>query len=141
MQRDVAAVIDVSTRQFRRFNHRAKDLLGNGSRDGSHRRNELRRRERRNRGVHSACDVALQRRIIWMRHATKLRQFITQRIKQARKTLDRGLIRRVDIRLNSVCLDDQVNRTVLQMQAFPIRKPSRLRHPCHARPVADCGGN
>ena len=61
MQRNVAAIIDVSARQLRRAQHRAKDLLSYGACDCGHRRNEAITGKGRHRRVHAARHDALQR--------------------------------------------------------------------------------
>ena len=63
----------------------------------------------------------------------QFRQFRAEFIEQAGEAPRRGLIGRAHLRLAALRLDDQVDRTVLQMQPLAVRKKRDLREPLHAR--------
>ena len=61
MQRDIAAIVDVSALEPRRRQHGAKDFFRDGARHRRHRRDEAVGGKRRDRRMHPARDDALQR--------------------------------------------------------------------------------
>ncbi len=132
MQRDVAAIVDVSALKRRCIQHRAQNLFGHGTGNGGHRGDEMLGGEWRHRIMHAACDDTPQqapRRVGWL---AQCRQFFAELIQQTGEAPGGGLIGGADIDLIALCFDDQVDRTVLQMQSLAVGEPRDLRKPRHA---------
>jgi len=85
------------------------------------------------RTVHAACDNTFQltsNRIGGFSQFHQLRaEFIEQACKPPRRSLKGG----THLRSAALCLDDQINRTVLQMHPLAIGKKRDLRKALHAR--------
>ena len=133
MQRDVAAIIDISTIERRRAQHGAENLFGDGAGHRRHRRDEMIGGKRRDRRMHAARDHAFQRATRRSGRLAQFDQFLAEFVEQAGETPRRCFIGGAHIRLAAFRFDDQVDRTVLQMQPLAVGKKRDLRQPFHAR--------
>src|SRR5258708_5543694 len=139
MQRDVAAIVDVSARELRFTQHRAENFFGDRACNGRHRRNKTIFGEWSHRFKHAARDGALQQALSWISSLAQQWQLSAEFIKQAGETPHCCLIRRVHLSLAAASLHDQVDRTILQMKPPAVRQKPDLRRSRHARlPGADC---
>ena len=89
--------------------------------------------KRRDRRMHAARDDALQRAARGIGRLAQRRQFLAEFIEQAGKAPRRGVIGGADLRRLPLGLDDQIDRTVLQMQPLAVGKKRDLREAFHAR--------
>ena len=133
MQRNVAAIIDVSARQSRRAQHRAKDLLGHRACDCGHRRNEAITCKGCHRRMHAARDDTLECASPRIGRPSQFAELFAELIEQPGEPPRRGLIGRAHICLRPLRLHDQINRAVLQMQPPAVSQKRDLRTPFHAR--------
>ena len=63
----------------------------------------------------------------------QLNQLLAEFVEQTGEASRRGLVGRAHLDFASLRLDDQIDRTVLQMQPLAVRKKRDLRKPLHAR--------
>ena len=89
--------------------------------------------KRRDRRMHAARDDAFQRASRRIGGLAQFNQLLAEFIEQAGKAPRRGVIGGTHVRLAALRLDDQIDRTVLQMQPLAIGKKRDLRKPLHAR--------
>ena len=92
MQRDVAAIIDVSALEPRRGQHRAENFFRDAARHRRHRRDEVIGGKRRDRRMHAARDDAFQRASHRIGGLSQFDQLLAEFIEQAGKAPRRGLI-------------------------------------------------
>ena len=85
------------------------------------------------RRMHAAGDDALQRAPRRIGRLAQFNQLSAEFIEQAGKSTHRGLIGGTHVALPALRLDDQIDRTVLQMQPLAVRQKRDLRKPLHAR--------
>ena len=133
MQRDIAAIIDVSALKLRRRQHGAKDFFRDRARHRRHRRDETVGGKRRHRRMHPARDDALQRALQRIGRRAQFAQLLAELVKQTGEAARPSLIGGTDIGCRPISLHDQIDRTVLQMQPLAVRKQRDLREPLHAR--------
>ena len=133
MQGDIAAIVDIGAIEPRRGQHGAEDFLCDAARNGRHRRNKMIGRKRRHGRVHAACDDAAQRAAGGIGGLSKLGQFFAEFIEQSVEAPRRRLIGRPHLAIASACANDQIDRTILQMQPLAVRKKRDLREPLHVR--------
>jgi hypothetical protein len=133
MQRDVTAIIDVSAVKPRRAEHGAENFFRDAACHGRHRRNEHFGRKRRDSRMHAARDDTFQWASNRIGGPSEFNQLLAEFIEQARKAPRRRLIRGAHIAIPALRPNDQIDRTVLQMQPLAVRKKRDLREPFHAR--------
>ena len=83
--------------------------------------------------MHAARDDTLQWASGRIGSPSKFNQLLAEFIEQAGKASRRGLVSGAHVDFTSFRLDDQIDRTVLQMQPLAVRKKRDLREPFHAR--------
>ena len=83
--------------------------------------------------MHAARDDALQRASNRIGGRSQFDQLLAEFIEQAGEAPRRGLIGGAHVAFPALRLDDQIDRTVLQMQPLAVRKKRDLREPLHAR--------
>ena len=133
MQRDVAAIVDVGARKLRVRRHRGEDFLGHRARDRRHRRDEAIGGERRHRVVHAARHLALQQAPRRVGGLAQQRQLGAEFVEQSGETPRRRGVGGADVCIAPARLDDQVDRTILQVKTPAVGKKLDLRRPRHRR--------
>ncbi len=83
--------------------------------------------------MHAARDDALQRASNRIGSLSQFDQFPAEFIEQAGEAPRRGVVGGAHLAFTAPRLDDQIDRTVLQMQPLAVRKKRDLREPLHAR--------
>ena len=83
--------------------------------------------------MHAARDDTFQRASNRIGGPSEFNQLLAEFIEQAGKAPRRSLVGGTHIRFAALRLDDQIDRTVLQMQPLAVRKKRDLRKPFHAR--------
>ncbi len=133
MQGDVAAIVDVGAIEPRRIKHGSENFFRDAAGDRGHRRDEMLGRKWRYRRMHAARDDATERAASRIGSLSKLDQLFAEFIEQTVKTPRRSLVGGAHLTFTPLRLDDQIDRTVLQMQPLAVRKKRDLREPLHAR--------
>ena len=133
MQRDVAAIVDVGAIEPCRGQHRAENFFRDAARHRRHRRDEVIGSKRRDRRMHAARDDAFQRASNRIGGLSQFNQLLAEFIEQAGEAPRRSLVGGAHLAFAALRLDDQIDRTVLQMQPLAVRKKRDLREPLHAR--------
>jgi len=117
---DIATIVDVSAIQRRSLEHRLQDGLGDGAGNCGHRSDKEVVAVRKDGVKHALRDGATGTRRIVTDTATKEREFRAQLIENRDKAACRGFIRKSDILPRAIRIDDQVYRSVLEMQPTAI---------------------
>ena len=133
VQGDIAAIIHIGTLKVRRSQHDAENLFRHRACHRRHRRNEMVGSKWRDRRMHAARDHALQRASSWIGCLTQFGQLFAKLVQQAGEAPRCGVIAGPHLRLVAFRLDNQIDRTILQMQPLAVRKKRHLRKPFHAR--------
>ncbi len=143
MQGDVAAIVDIGPIERRCIQHCAENLLRHTAGNCRHRRNETISGIRRDRSVHATRHDALQRCPLRSAAARSSGSSAQSSSRSPVNRSRRSLIGRAHCVGGSPRLDDQINRSILQMQPPAIRQQCDLREPCHARGpgIGFCQGN
>ena len=89
--------------------------------------------KRRDSRMHAARDDTFQRASNGIGGRSQLHQLLAEFIEQAGEALRRSLVGGAHVAFPALRLDDQIDRTVLQMQPLAVRKKRDLREPFHAR--------
>ncbi len=137
MKRDVAAIVDIGAGELSPGRHGLEDLFGHGAGDRGHRSEEAPRAERRDRRRHPARDRA-PRRLGAERVRPQQRQLRAELIEDRREAAPRRGIGVFDGARLAKGFDDEVDRSVVQMQT-PVGKTPLLRRRSHALRLAPTG--
>jgi hypothetical protein len=81
--------------------------------------------------MHPARDDAFQQTSNGIGSPSEFNQFLAEFIEQASKASRRGIVSSPHFAVPAIRFDDQIDRTVLQMQSPAIRQPTDLRNACH----------
>ena len=120
MQRDVAAIVDIGTRQRCGRRHDADDFFSDGAGHRGHWRDEYVLRERRHSCRHAArhgsdghCARAVKRR-------PQQYEFLTEFGQKAVEALLCSSVGSVHCRIVTESLHDEIDRAVLQHEPLPV---------------------
>ena len=83
--------------------------------------------------MHAARDDPTERAASRIGSLSKLDQFFAEFIEQTVEAPRRGLVGDAHLTFTPLRPDNQIDRTVLQMQPLAVRKKRDLREPFHAR--------
>ena len=89
--------------------------------------------KRRDSRMHAARDDTFQRASHRIGSPSEFNQLLAEFIEQAGEAPRRSLVSGAHVAFPALRLDDQIDRTVLQMQPLAVRKKRDLREPFHAR--------
>ncbi len=129
MERNIAAIINISSREFRRQRHRQQNLLCHGPRHRSHRRDKCCRSVRCDGRRHSSRNHARRKLALSRRSLPQKFQLSAKFIKNSNESRRRCTIRRFDFAFVAKSLCNNVDRAVLQVQSPPVGKHPDLRSP------------
>src|SRR5579872_1471792 len=141
MQRDVSTVVHISARKLSRAHHSGENFFPHRARYCRHRRDETLGGIRHNRRHHTPRYRTTRPLRISTALLSKKCQFSTKLVEYIHKPRTRSLISRIHLTLGTKRLDDQVDRTILQMKPSAIRQQPHLCARRHFRFAPDSKGH
>ena len=115
MDRDVAAVVHIGLGERAATHQRLQHLVGDGAGNGGHRRDVAGAMRPHGFG-HAPRYRTLQQGIGLSDRPTQYQKFADQGRQDVAEAIDRLRIGKLDLGLHAERLDDEIDRTVLQMQ-------------------------
>ncbi len=126
VQRDVAAIVDVGAVKVRRAGHRRQNFFCHRAGDGRHGCNEPAFGIGCHGRRHSLCDGSVQVRSTRAGLGSQIRQLRAKFVEHRNESASGCLIGSFDLEGRAKCLEDEVDRTVVQEESASIREQVNL---------------